>query len=320
MLIVMLNNDRIIHWVLNSLELETTLFHIGQYCGSWRASVAGRSRAGYHLVLHGECWLHLPDREPPLRLSPGDAVFFLRDVPHHLGPFEQAEACRPEAAMQPLGSVQAGAQAGATGLACGFFDFRPGLAEALLAPFPDYLVLRADDPSVQGTRALFDLIVNEAEQGGTEPSPLIARLVELLFFYVVRELATREDVARGLWPMLRSAEFSSLVLELIRHPEQHWSIESMAERVHMSRATFCKRFATVCGETPAAFLLLLRMKIAARLLDDRRSVAQVAEQVGYSSEAAFAKAFRKTTGAWPGAWRRRAADGVANDSLISDAA
>lgn len=312
--------DRIIHWVLNSLELETTLFHMGQYCGSWRASVAGRARAGYHLVLHGECWLHVPDREPPLRLAPGDAVFFLRDVPHHLGPFEQAEACRPESTMQPLDR----AQAGSTGLACGFFDFRPGLAEALLAPFPDYLVLRADDPSVRGTRALFDLIVAEAESGrgqaGAEPSPLIARLVELLFFYVVRELAAREDVARGLWPMLRSAEFSSLVLELIRHPEERWSVETMAERVHMSRATFCKRFAAVCGETPAAFLLLLRMKIAARLLDDRRSVAQVAERVGYGSEAAFAKAFRKTTGAWPGAWRRRTNADAVDGAPVAQAA
>jgi len=298
------HTDRLVHWVLSSLELETTLFHIGQYCGSWRASVAGRMRAGFHLVLHGECWLHLPG-EPGVPLQAGDAVFFLRDVPHHLGPHADGQACAPAAAMQPL---EPSAPDG-TGLACGFFDFRPGLSEVLLAPFPDYLVLPARDQALAGARPLFDLILAEARRGDAEPSPLIARLVDLLLFYVVRHLATREDVARGLWPLLRSAEFSSLMLALIRHPGRPWTLESMAELVHMSRATFCKRFMETCGQSPAAFLLLLRMKIASQLLASRCSVAQVAEQVGYRSEAAFARAFKKATGEQPGAVRRQGQPG-----------
>ncbi|MGN5477802.1 hypothetical protein ACTMU2_15255 [Cupriavidus basilensis] len=124
------------------------------------------------------------------------------------------------------------------------------------------MILPARSEAVRGARNLFDLILVEAHREGTEPSPLIARLVELLFFYVMRDLAASEDVERGLWPMLKSAEFSALILELIGHPERPWSIESMAAHVHMSRATFCKRFAAMCGEPPASFLLLLRMKIA----------------------------------------------------------
>jgi AraC-like DNA-binding protein len=294
--------DRIIHWVLDNLELETTVFHVGQYCGSWRASISGRARAGYHVVLHGDCWLHLPGGAGPVRLHAGDAVFFLRDVPHHLGPAQHADACLPGAAMQSLGD----AQPGATGLACGFFEFRSGMAQTLLGPFPDFVVLPADAASGNAANRLFDLIHAEASMAGTAPSPLLARLVELLFFYVIRDVAMRDDVARGLWPMLRSAEFSPLVLALIAHPERTWSLDEMASQVHMSRATFCKRFAAACGQSPAAFLLVLRMKIASRLLDERASIAQVAERVGYRSEAAFAKAFKKATGIQPGAWRRRA--------------
>ncbi|MDF3832680.1 AraC family transcriptional regulator [Cupriavidus basilensis] len=295
------HTDRVVHWVLSSLELETTLFHIGQYCGTWRASVAGRMRAGFHLVLHGACWLHLPGEQRRSYLQAGDAVFFLRDVPHYLGQHDDPQACLPVAGMQPLDlSV-----ADATGLACGFFDFRPGFSEVLLAPFPDYLVLPAGTAALGGTRALFDLILAEARRGDAEPSPLIARLVDLLFFYVVRHLAAREDVAQGLWPLLRSAEFSGLMLALIQHPERPWSVETMAELVHMSRATFSKRFTEACGQPPAAFLLLLRMKIASQLLAGRCSIAQAAERVGYRSEAAFARAFKKATGAQPGAYRRQ---------------
>ncbi|WP_420997368.1 cupin domain-containing protein [Cupriavidus sp. 30B13] len=302
------HTDRVVHWVLSSLELETTLFHLGQYCGTWRASVAGRLRAGFHVVLHGECWLHLPGAAAPARLQPGDAVFFLRDVPHHLGPHAEPQACLADSAMLPLDVDIPPAQS-ATGLACGFFDFRPGLSEALLAPFPDYLVLRArdgeGDGDLAGTHALFGLIVAEARRGGSEPSPLIARLVDLLFFYVVRHLAARDDVAKGLWPLLRSAEFSGLMLALIRHPERTWTVEAMAALAHMSRATFCKRFAEASGQSPAAFLLLLRMKVAEQLLGGRCSIAQAAERVGYRSEAAFARAFKKATGVQPGAMRRQ---------------
>ncbi len=78
--------DRLIHWLLGSLELDTTLFHLGQYCGSWKASISGLARSGFHLVLHGQCWLHLPQEAAPRPLQAGDAVFFLRDVPHTLSP------------------------------------------------------------------------------------------------------------------------------------------------------------------------------------------------------------------------------------------
>ena len=298
----MQQTDQIIHWVLESLELETTVFHVGQYCGSWRASIAGRSRAGYHVVLHGDCWLHVEGADTPVSLRAGDAVFFLRDVPHHLGSAADAGACRPGAAMQRLGEPEPGA----TGLACGFFDFRSGIAETLLAPLPDYVVLPAADTPEHAAHRLFGLIHAEARLSEAAPSPLLVRLVELLFFYVIRDLAQSDRVAAGLWPVLRSAEFSALVLALIAHPERPWSLDRMANQVHMSRATFCKRFAAACGQSPAAFLLVLRMKIACRLLDERASIAQVAERVGYRSEAAFAKAFKKVMGMQPGAWRRRA--------------
>ncbi|MHA7685639.1 cupin domain-containing protein [Cupriavidus sp. PET2-C1] len=305
------HTDRVVHWVLSSLELETTLFHLGQYCGNWRASVAGRLRAGFHLVLHGDCWLHLPGDMAPVQLRAGDAVFFLRDVPHHLGPHAEPQACVADGEMLSLDALLPPSLS-STGLACGFFDFRPGLSEVLLAPFPDYLVLRGEggerddaDDGLAATCALFDLILAEARRGGSEPSPLIARLIDLLFFYVVRHLAARDDVAQGLWPLLRSAEFSGLMLALIRHPERAWTVEAMAALVHMSRATFCKRFVEASGQSPAAFLLLLRMKVAEQLLGSRCSIAQAAERVGYRSEAAFARAFKKVTGLQPGAMRRQ---------------
>lgn len=113
--------DRLVDWLIGGLDLDSTTFHVGQYCGPWHASTAGQGRASFHLVLRGNCYLHLAGCEPvPLRQ--GDAVFLLRDLPHSLRPDREgsrdgARAPRPMLPMQPVLEQ-------ATSLACGFFEFR----------------------------------------------------------------------------------------------------------------------------------------------------------------------------------------------------
>lgn len=76
----------LIHWMVNSRELETTLFHLGQYCGSWKASTTGMARTGFYLVINGGWWLHLPKEKVAHPLQADDAVFSLRDVGHFRSP------------------------------------------------------------------------------------------------------------------------------------------------------------------------------------------------------------------------------------------
>lgn len=294
--------DRLIHWLLGSLDLQTTLFHLGQYCGTWKASTTGLARAGFHLVLEGGCWLHLPGRQAPQALAAGDAVFFLRDLPHSLSSARDPDGAAA-APRQPMAPYAPGSP-GAVALACGFFHFRAGLAANLLGSFPDYVVIRAGQPGLQELRPLFELILAEAERGGEAPSPLIARLVDLLFFYALRHLAGRREVDAGLCALLGQPEFAALLDALIQDPGRPWSVEAMADLSHMSRATFCKRFAERSGQSPGSFLVQLRMQRAAELLHQGESLSRIAEQVGYQSDAAFARAFKKTLGIQPGAYRR----------------
>lgn len=294
--------DRLIHWLLGSLELDTTLFHLGQYCGSWKASISGLARSGFHLVLHGQCWLHLPQEAAPRPLQAGDAVFFLRDVPHTLSPLADPAqaAAAPRAPMHELDFAVPGSVA----LACGFFEFRSRLNRVFLGSFPDYVVIPAQGGELPELRPLFDLILAEAKGSGAEPSPLIARLVDLLFFYVIRHLCQRQEVTAGLWALLGRAEFAPLLEAIVNEPGRDWSVQTMAELAHMSRATFFKRFVQACGATPAHVLQQLRMKQASELIQDGMSLSRAAERVGYQSDAAFSRAFKKATGVLPGAYRR----------------
>ncbi|MGI4859607.1 MAG: AraC family transcriptional regulator [Janthinobacterium lividum] len=316
-----INADTTADWLVSGLELRSTLFHMGQYCGEgWRTSTAGHQRASFHVVLHGECWLHLPERAGEsarrVALREGDAVFLLHDIPHCLCASPVAPG--PDAWRQHRGTMLPlatdAARRGSVGLACGFFEFRSGLDGALLALLPDHLIARHGDAPLDGARTVFTLLRAEARLARTTPAPLIARLTELLFLYALRDPGRRDDIAPGLWPLLRQDELAPLVAAIVDAPAARWTTDTMAAYVHMSRARFCKRFAQVGGRPPAQFVTLLRMKLAAALLRAGTSVQNVAEQVGYQSESAFAQAFKRVTGMQPGAYRRspdeRAASGA----------
>ncbi|MEI9939042.1 MAG: AraC family transcriptional regulator [Pseudomonadota bacterium] len=298
--------DRLVHWLLASLKLHTSVFHVGQYCGNWRASTAGHALASYHLVLGGRCFVHIDGAEP-IELGPRDGVFFLRDIPHFLsGEASRGPAGVASAAMQAVRRpLREGGEDGA-GLACGFFDFQGTLSEFMIGGFPDHIVFRADAEGLSAPRLLFDLMLAEANHPPDAPSPLVARLADVLFFYVLRHLAQSDDAACGLWPLVRRPEFSALVEAILAAPADDWSVAAMARAVHMSRASFFEHFTEISGTSPAQFLLLLRMRIAAQRLHEGETTAAAAEHVGYQSIAAFSRAFSRVMGEKPSAYRRSA--------------
>lgn len=292
--------DRLVEWLVDGIELQATVFHVGQYCGRWQASTAGRALGSFHLILHGGCWLHVEGRAP-VRLEARDGVFMLRDIPHFLGPERAAAPGAQAAPMQPLGSPRSDS----TGLACGFFHFRSALSALVVDSLPDYLVLRAGEAPLEALGALFQLVLAERPRTPDTPSPLIARLAELMFFYVMRHVARRSDIAGGLLAVARRPEFAALVERMMREPGHDWSAAAMARAAHMSRSSFYQHFSQVSGQAPAQFLLALRMRIAAQRLNGGESVERTAEHVGYGSCAAFARAFKKVIGEQPGAFRRQ---------------
>ncbi len=293
------DTDRLAHWLVSGLELDTTIFHVGQYCGPWRASTAGRERASFHLVLRGQSWLHL-EGQAPILLREREGVFFLRDIPHCLTPDAVVDASFQPRAMLPMTPPQPGA----CGLACGFFQFKGLLGELFTSAFPAYVTIRADAPAQSAVTPLFELILAEAGRNANASSPLIERLTELLFFYVIRDVARRDDVAAGLLAVARRPEFAPLLDDLLKAPGKAWSVDDMARVACMSRASFCRHFLETSGQPPAQFLLQIRMKIAARRLQTGDSVLRAAEHVGYHSQAAFTRAFKKVIGEQPGAFQR----------------
>lgn len=291
----------LIDWLLESLELDASLFHVGRYCGGWHASTHGLARASFHLLVQGSCWLHL-DGQPAQALAAGDALFILRDVPYRLsGEASSAAACAaPRGQMQAL---EAGAEDG-VGLVCGFFHFHPGLSELIVDALPTCLLLRAGDPALSAARSLFELILAECARPQGPSAGVLERLSQLLFLYVLRQHGSAGGELRGLLALARQPAFAALLERLIAAPAEDWTLERMAAGAGLSRAAFAKRFHELAGQTPGQVLLGLRMREACRRLKEGEAVAEVAEAVGYQSLAAFTRAFDKVVGLPPGAYRR----------------
>ncbi|MGU1409708.1 AraC family transcriptional regulator [Pseudomonas aeruginosa] len=296
------SSNPLVDWLLDSLEVDTSLFHVGRYCGGWHASTHGLARASFHLVVQGHCWAHVAGSARGWRLDSGDALFFLRDVEFRLSSEATAEAAR----CQPRGEMQAlewNAADGA-GLVCGFFHFHSGLSGLIVDALPDWLILRAGDPALDAARRLFALIVDECHRQPAPSPVLLERLSHLMFLYVLRQQVLDNPTLGGLVALARQPQFAGLLEALIEAPEQPWSLEQMAERTGLSRSAFFKRFNELSGQSPGQVLLALRMHRACALLRADASVAEVAAAVGYQSTAAFTRAFHKATGQQPGAYRK----------------
>src|SRR5690349_1376955 len=189
---------------------------------------------------------------------------------------------------------------------CGGYRLAAGVRHPLTSVLPDVVVITAAEARGTGLGAAVDLIA--AEAGGTDPGApaVMASLVDLLLVYLLRTwFAGHHDNA---WGRALSDPTVGTALSLIHtDPGRAWTLDTLARATQTPRATLTRRFAALTGQSPIAYLTAWRMSLAARRLrDGDATVRQIAHEVGYDSEFAFARAFKRATGSAPGQHRKLA--------------
>ena len=149
----------------------------------------------------------------------------------------------------------------------------------------------------------------EVASGKPGAHTVVSRLADVLFIQIVRGyLANLPEDAIGWLGALKDQQIGSALSLIHQNPERDWTVLALAEQVAMSRSAFAARFARLVGEPPLHYLTRWRMQLAARLLADGASkVAAVSEEVGYASEAAFSRTFKRIAGVAPALWRKQLA-------------
>ncbi|MGH7357382.1 MAG: AraC family transcriptional regulator, partial [Candidatus Rokuibacteriota bacterium] len=277
----------------------------------------------YHVVTEGACW-GLVHGETPVRLTAGDVLVLPRGDAYAMsmtpgvpaGPDRKAVLAfmRQMAAGQlPFTITEGGTGADRLHLVCGFLgcDVRP--FNPLLATLPRLLhVRRAVGPAGDPLGQLIDLTLREAREPRAGGECVRLRLSELIFVEVVRRhLATLPAEETGWLAALRDPAVGGALARLHEQPARAWTLDALARDVGRSRSALADRFTHLVGQPPMQYLTRWRMQVAARLLaEDASKVSAVGREVGYESEAAFSRAFKKVTGVAPGAWRARRAPPV----------
>jgi AraC-like DNA-binding protein len=264
----------------------------------------------YHVVTHGTCWACLLDGDP-VELRAGDVVVFphgdahamcsapgMRDAPD-MGRFRA-----PSNGQLPFTLSVGEAQDDPAHLVCGFLGCDSGPFNPLLSALPR--VIRVGDQQGGAIGAFVQFALDESKQHRIGGECVLGRLSELMFVDVVRRyLETLPDDRRGWLAGLRDPFIGRALTALHRSPAHDWTLESLAHEVGLSRSALAERFVQFVGQPPMQYLASWRMQLAASMLmTGNDGIAEIASRVGYESEAAFSRAFKKVVGTPPSQWRK----------------
>lgn len=268
----------------------------------------------YHVVTNGSCWGGIVGH-PQVQLKAGDVIVFpqgdahvMSSAPGMRAPVDGNTMPKPPHPPLPIKIRQGGGGPDGSRVICGFLgcDARP--FNPLLATLPRVLHV-SEQPGEDWLSHFVRFALREANQQSAGGECMLARMSELMFVEVVRRhLNSLPPDQTGWLAGLRDRHVGRALSLLHERPAHSWTLDGLARQAGTSRSVLAERFQHFLGQPPMHYLTHWRMQVAAGLLARGTStVAGVATEVGYDSEAAFSRAFKKVVGVAPATWRRRQA-------------
>jgi AraC-like DNA-binding protein len=310
--------------VLSGVRLKGAMFFSAEFSAPWRLStphcrvLAPTLAPGaphmviYHLVVDGAARASV-DGTPEVDLSPGDIVVFPHGDPHHLSagtgtnPVETA-ALLHRITTGDLSPMQAGGGGAVTRFVCGYLTLDPLLCGPILESLPPMLKVnvRTDRAGHWLEESILHLL-EEAVSDRAGSDAMLAKLSEALFVDTLRRYVTDlPDQSTGWLAGARDPVVGKSLALLHKRPEYPWTVAGLAAEVGLSRSSLVERFTRYLAEPPMAYLTGWRLRLAAEALTaSPKGVADIAAAVGYESEAAFNRAFKRAFGEPPARYRRQ---------------
>ena len=280
--------------VLRALRTTGTVYFCDQLSPPWDKHYSGDRVASFHQIRRGGCWLRCDGIEQ--YLGPGDMVFIAPGIAHTLSS-EQESSSNPNPD---------------TLLLCGYCEFDETLAVPLSELFPRLSVIRNEQLQSHGwLRSLLDNLSAEYLSQRPGARIVVNKLTEVFLVELIR-MNFGQSADTPLLKALADKHIAQALNLLHENPAKAWSLESLATTVGMSRAGFAKRFKSLVEYSMFDYLTQLRLQRARELLEDTQlPLYEITKRVGYESDLAFARTFKKRLGITPTAYRaeRKALNG-----------
>lgn len=309
--------------VLRVIHLSGAIFFRADLAAPWAVRAASAAELArlmlpgakqlllFHIIAHGRCWVAL-DGAPPFELAGGDILLLPYGGEHTLAsdlsltPVPMKQVLKPAAG---LNSLVLGRGPHRTRVICGFLQCEELLFSPLWRALPECIHVktsqeRASSLLASAVRSIAD------EIGAAAPGAacVLSRLAELLFIEVLRRhMAELKPPAAGWLSALNDPVVGRALQLLHARPAYPWTVSGLARQVGASRSLLADRFRSMVGQPPMRYLACWRLQLAAEMMrSHRHGLAAVGAHVGYDSEAAFNRAFKRHVGEPPAAWRARA--------------
>lgn len=297
--------------VLTSIHLGGGVYFRCEMTAPWGMAIPRTEVAEFHVIVRGHCWLRLPDRQELIALQGGDVVAFLHGGAHGLvdAP-DRAELPAAEIMegqnLENFGPLKHGGGGPPASILCGYFEFDRDSLHPLVAALPPFIHLRgAESSGFAWLQTALNFMIHETLAAKPGAEAVVGRLAGVLFVQMVRAYIEQTESPPAMLAAIADRQVGAALALMHKTPAQAWTLDTLARSAGMSRSALAARFHQLVGETPMQYLTMWRMQLARKLLGESAlSTAAIAERVGYQSEAAFGKAFKKTVGTGPGAYRR----------------
>ena len=288
--------------VFTTLEVRMAVFGQIEYGAPWGL----RWPVGHHMfgmILRGECWLNAGNGEVALSggdcfLMSGRTGFVIRDEP----------STKTIDVEKVFGDIDRKRRYGGKGrtmtMISGCFLFDPAFSKPMLDMLPPVIHVKADEMKAATLQTTIRQIAAEIQDDSAGSRIIVNRLVDIFFLQAIRFFAAQHGESSSWLQAVADPQIGRALTALHRDVGHRWTVEELADAGGMSRAAFALRFKQLLGETPLEYLTRWRMYKATRLLrDPRRKLLQIANVLGYESDGAFNRAFKRMHGVSAGEYR-----------------
>ncbi len=294
---------------LHTFQLKSCIYCQSEiHKSDWSLQFHAVKGGMFHIVREGRCWLSCGEEH--LILETGDLIILPQGNAHIIADNINAPLCAdiypPSDSEGACHLMRWGDDNLHTILICGTFHFNHFNGASLLALLPTILLFRAEYVRQNGLMPIIIALIDEANNDRQGKHTVLHRLADILFVQVIRAwLADSNTKAHGWLAGLRDPQIALALAAIHRNPAENWTVKSLATEAVMSRSAFAERFTDVIGVSPFEYLTRWRMQIAIYLLEQNNlSVEEIANRVGYNSEVAFIRAFKRIYSMSPSKYRR----------------
>ena len=303
-----MNNSKIdaLSDVLNLIRLKGCVYFSSTFSSPWGMALEQGEFAQFHIIVRGQCWLTTQNEKR--LLSSGDVVLFPLGHEHCLMDELSSKTIPGKKVLEALYQNQAlfCGETESVQLLCGHFEFDRTLKLPLLTELPRLIHIKELGRQYPGWLDIVtNVLVVETASQAPGSGVVVDRLAEVLFVQVLRAYLSERKSLVGFLAAVKDRRINHVLKIIHTQPETNLTLETIAKTAGMSRSMLAERFKELLGTTPMSYLTCWRMLKAQNLLKTtKNSVEDIANQVGYSSEAAFSRAFRREFDLAPGSFRK----------------